>query len=247
MSLENKFKEKLEDRRIEPTASAWDRIEGKLEVAQGKKKSKAVLWMAIAASFVAGVFLTAVLFNGGDSNATNVIVKTPNSQQAGEENRYVPVQSSLEVPEVQVADIVESEGEGSTESTLSRKRIAKKTNNNQLVEKLVPHQIAKPETVNSSRNVVQVEAKEPSLPIENNIVSKKEAVASVEADKLLKDAQRDIVSEGLFNKNSNRVDANALLLDVEAEVDPDTFKDKVFQTLKKQFDRAVEALANKDN
>lgn len=246
MSLENKFKEKLEDRRIEPTASAWDRIEGKLEVAQGKKKSKAVLWMAIAASFVAGVFLTAVLFNGGDSNATNVIVNTPNSQEAGEENRYVPVEPSLEVPEVQVVDIVESEGEGSTESTLSRKRIAKKTNNKQLVEKLVPHQITKPETVNSSRNVVHVEAKEPSLPIENTI-SEKEAVASVEADKLLKDAQRDIVSEGLFNKNSNRVDANALLLDVEAEVDPDTFKDKVFQTLKKQFDRAVEAVANKDN
>lgn len=246
MSLENKFKEKLEDRRIEPTASAWDRIEGKLEVAQGKKKSKAVLWMAIAASFVAGVFLTAVLFNGGDSNATNVIVNTSNSQEAGEENRYVPVEPSLEVPEVQVVDIVESEGEGSTESTLSRKRIAKKTNNKQLVEKLVPHQIAKPETVNSSRNVVQVEAEEPSLPIENTI-SEKEAVASVEADKLLKDAQRDIVSEGLFNKNSNRVDVNALLLDVEAEVDPDTFKDKVFQTLKKQFDRAVEAVANKDN
>ena len=63
MNLEDNFKDKLERRRLEPTASAWDRIEGKLDASQGKKKSKIVLWMGIAASFIAGVFITALIYN----------------------------------------------------------------------------------------------------------------------------------------------------------------------------------------
>lgn len=245
MSLENKFKEKLEDRRIEPTASAWDRIEGKLEVAQGKKKSKAVLWMAIAASFVAGVFLTAVLFNGGDSNATHVIVNTPNSQQASEENRYVPVKPSLEVPEVEVVDLMKKEGNPKKKRTPLQDQISK--NDKQSTRKTTSNQIYKPQTRNTSEEIVQVQVEGPALGVNINVEEEKEAVASVEADELLKDAQRDIISEGLFNKNSNRVDANALLLDVEAEVDPDTFKDKIFKSLKTGFDKAVEAVASKNN
>jgi len=72
-------------------------------------------------------------------------------------------------------------------------------------------------------------------------------ITDQEIEALLLNAQRDIISKQILNPETNRVDANALLLDVEAEVDPDTFKDKIFKTLKQEFGKALDAVANRNN
>lgn len=72
-------------------------------------------------------------------------------------------------------------------------------------------------------------------------------VSDEEIDALLKDAQREIISNRVFDTKTGRVDANALLLDVEAEVDPRSFRDKVFEALAEGFVKAREAVADRNN
>lgn len=245
MELEDNFKNKLEERRIVPTASAWDRIEGKLERAAGNKKSKVVLSMAIAASFIAGVFLTATFLNSGDRNPSNKIVTVPNAQEVIKAGIQAPVTSGVVVPETDSAVVIKTENTGRVGVTLSRKRTA--TNKNDYSNQSTQEQLYNPQTATSYKEIAQSEIKSTAVEVTSVTLDEKEAIAAMEADQLLKNAQRDIISNRVLAKASNRIDANALLLDAEAEVDPDTFKDKVFQTLKKQFNRAVEAVATKGN
>lgn len=72
-------------------------------------------------------------------------------------------------------------------------------------------------------------------------------VSDEEIDALLKNAQREIISSRVFDSNTGRVDANALLLDVEAEVDPRSFRDKVFEALAEGFVKARDAVVDRNN
>ena len=105
MELEDNFKDALENRRIAPTASAWDRIEGKLEVAHGKKKRNVVVWMAIAASFIAGMSITALVFSEDTGTIKNEIVTTPSAPVIIEKVRTTLEEPSKE-PTNQVAQVV---------------------------------------------------------------------------------------------------------------------------------------------
>ena len=78
-------------------------------------------------------------------------------------------------------------------------------------------------------------------------VKTSEELLDDEVEHLLKAAQQNINKQPVYAQPQRVVDANELLLDAEAEVDPDSFKDRMFRTLKKEFNRAVEAVANKDN
>ena len=72
-------------------------------------------------------------------------------------------------------------------------------------------------------------------------------MTDAEIDVLLAEAQREIISNQIFNKNTNKVDANALLLDVEAELYPESFRERVFEALKEGFVKARDAVANRNN
>ncbi|MGK0250983.1 MAG: hypothetical protein ACI81G_000418 [Gammaproteobacteria bacterium] len=73
------------------------------------------------------------------------------------------------------------------------------------------------------------------------------SVSDEEIDALLKNAQREIISSRVFDSNTGRVDANALLLDVEAEVDPKSFRDKIFEALTNGFVKAKNAVVDRNN
>ncbi|RZJ64488.1 MAG: hypothetical protein EOO45_18775, partial [Flavobacterium sp.] len=57
--LEQDFKNKLNEREIQPTPMAWDRLDAMLTVAEKKKPKRT--WMYIAASFL-GFLLVGTLF-----------------------------------------------------------------------------------------------------------------------------------------------------------------------------------------
>ena len=253
MNLEDNFKDKLERRRLEPTASAWDRIEGKLDASQGKKKSKIVLWMGIAASFIAGVFITALIYN------TSVVdEQTPYVENQPEEviDEIAPEQSIDMPSEILLTDATTNNVEVQKSVTSPQNNTAtkkKRTNptkskyrpyNNantisSQVEKAVATSISKEGEVKSTVNAI--------VDVIPDEVKTSEELLDDEVENLLKAAQQNINKQPVYLQPERVVDANELLLDVEAEVDPDSFKDRMFRTLKKEFNRAVEAVANKDN
>ena len=74
IKFEEHIKEQLEERRLEPSAAAWERISGQLDLQQGKKKSKHVLLMAIAASFIIGVTITAIFLQNDTTDIVPVVI-----------------------------------------------------------------------------------------------------------------------------------------------------------------------------
>ncbi len=253
MNLEDNFKDKLERRRLEPTASAWDRIEGKLDASQGKKKSKIVLWMGIAASFIAGVFITALIYN-----TSAVDEQTPYVENQPEEviDEIIPEQISDKPSEILLTDATTNNVEVQKSVTSPKNNTAtkkKRTNPtkskyrpysnantiNSQVEEAVATSIMKEEVIKSTINAV--------VDVNPDEVKTSEELLDDEVENLLKAAQQNINKQPVYAQPQRVVDANELLLDAEAEVDPDSFKDRMFRTLKKEFNRAVEAVANKDN
>ncbi len=265
MKLEDNFKEKLEGRRIAPTASAWDRIEGKLETEQGKKKNGMVFWLAIAASFIAGVFLTAIIFGGDSGGIENQIVQTPETINNTIDKEDASNINLRNTENIQVVEVVEKDAAAEVENdevTLSRKRDAKQKTNT--ATKTYRNNYKPTATVASTKNnaVAKVgnvndgmlsdkSLNKAYVSQENNGVTVVDvsdySVTDDEVDMLLKNAQTEIKRQKIYEAQTPVVNANELLLDVEAEVDPDSFKDRMFRTLKKEFNRAVEAVANKDN
>ena len=72
------------------------------------------------------------------------------------------------------------------------------------------------------------------------------AYSDAEIDKLLRDAQRDIISEKMFDRERNTISAEALLYEVEEELDP-SFRDRIFEALKDGFMKAREAIVSRNN
>ena len=261
IKLEEHIKDQLEERRIEPSAAGWERLSGQLELQKGKKKSKRVLWMSIAASFIIGVGVTAVLLQD-TSTTNNTLVEVPDTQDiqaASIEKGILHKNTTLEVAEIQAPESTQ-ENESATETREQNKVILPEQA--QMINRKINEAVAvntpaiKPEDVlpvSSSNETIVNDTPDLDFTITQKVqevvaqVENQEGITDQEIDDLLLNARREIISKQLLNPETNRVDANALLLDVEAEVDPDTFKDKIFRTLKQEFGKAVDAVANRNN
>lgn len=270
IKLEDTMKERLEERRLEPTSAAWERISGKLEVAQESKKSKRVLWMSIAASFVGGLIIAVLFFQNTSIVETPTIVVTPetdvDTQIIKDPKELLQINNTQNVEDqiTEVAIIKNTTQEADMNPT---KNSTKQDTQPKVVKKketIVPTQKEMGTTKDKERIAVvdkNIDTKEEDLientqfdtAISNKVnemvaqVEDKSIVTDEELDALLKDAQREIISSQIFNKETNRVDANALLLDVEAEVDPASFREKIFDALKDGFEKARTAVADRNN
>lgn len=267
IKFEEHIKERLEERRIEPSAAGWERLSGQLQIQQGKKKSKRVLWMSIAASFIIGVGLTAI-FLQKDTTATGPVVSTPEKTQKQEvikENSEKPNVPALEQQEqiVQVetpksTNTQKGEETKTTQKTNTARKQLPVMNNNFTQAVATGHSTQKSSAKETKQDDQTVSNPFKESPILKDIklqkksealaqMEIKELVTDKEIEDLLSNAQRDIVSDKLMTTNNTTVDANALLLDVEAEVDPERFKDKIFKALKQEVGKAIDAVANRNN
>ena len=71
-------------------------------------------------------------------------------------------------------------------------------------------------------------------------------VTNREIDSLLKQAQRDILKQKIFDESMQTVNADALLQDVEVELEQ-SFRAKVFDALKENFGSVKTAVAERHN
>ena len=279
IKLEDNMKERLEERTIEPTMAAWDKISSKLDVEQGTKKNRRVLWMSIAASFVGGALIALFVFQNMDTMDTSPEIV--NTDTDNESLFLDPTEETVKDQEIrnqnlqQLEEAVvqktststqELEVEKQKDKTKSVSKQNIKTASSGINERTAIAQNDKETTsVKQETAIVSVQKQESQnavalkdpkdlekIIIQNTEetvaqVEDKESVTDAEIEALLKNAQRDIISKKIINQNTNTVDANALLLDVEAEVAPTSFRNKIFDAVVEGFEITRDAVANRNN
>lgn len=219
--LEKDFKDKLEQRTIQPSEMAWDRLDAMLSVTENKKPRTNRTWMYMAASFL--VFLLAgVLFmnqekeNTGLDNNKDGVVTTKGQPQTEIENNetiIVPETNNEAVANKETRPAIQSKKQNTGDSyqgTVNDK--TKITDTTQ--ETLAANNIKEPVTI---------------VPVNN-------------AEQLLASAVKQEASK---KKTSVKVDSNSLLSSVEEELD-DSFKNKVLIGTVKNIKAVSTAVANRN-
>ncbi|MBW1656994.1 hypothetical protein [Flavobacterium quisquiliarum] len=225
-NFEKDFREKLNERRIEPSNKAWDRLDAMLSVQEEKKTKKNRKWLYIAASFI-GFLLIGTLFFNQNKN----VVETPRTIVVEKEVE----KESVTEPVLDIEDSVKTEVAVSEETSKEALNTVKKAN----------HPISNKTSKNESNQIA-----ESSIIIENNQstinqtvipeIPKKENV-----DQLLQTAEEKVLAQNGAKKAKVKINAADLLNQVDGELEL-SFREKVITKVNKNLQEVKVALSNRN-
>lgn len=231
-NFEKDFREKLNQRKIEPSDKAWDRLDAMLSVAEEKKQPKnKKRWMYIAASIVGFLLVGTFFFNQKKS-----VVETPKNNVVIKENvqKDTVVKPDLDIINPVKTEVAVSEKAANQNSVKEEKNLNVKPNK---TLKTKSNQIAESSII-IKNNQPKQSVNNQSLAVET---SKKETV-----DQLLESAEKTVVAENSAKPKSKvKINANDLLHQVDGELEL-SFREKMITKVNKNYQTVKVALANRN-
>ena len=224
--LENDFRNKLNQREMQPSEKAWDRLDAMLSVTEKKKPKRT--WMYIAASFL-GFLLVGMLFfkqSEVEIEKTNQVITLEENKNT--EKQITPEKTTEKPFEAKPQEIVASNNH--QQSSIKNEPVK-----NQILAENIKQEVA----------IQDVKAQEVAQQIKELSQSGRQ-VTDQEINDLLNKAKRDIASQRLLKKSIQKVDATALLLDAEKGLD-NSFKQRVFDLLKEGYKETKIFVAERNN
>lgn len=256
--FENHIKQKLEERRLSPSQSAWSQLERRLD--EKPKSSPKLWWLVVAASFLLGIGLSGWFFSqqslDGETNsrlsnrqqlpainATPAQVETLSFQDSIEPV-LMPEKSGLavQVQRKPVATTPNIKPFSDTKSSLHPDLPSAVSSHQIPAEKqeMVPDKTTEEMPVeqdNLNRVIAGIVAKVQTE-------SETHQVTDAEINQLIRQAQLRLRAEKAFASSDNEIDAMALLQEVEHDLDK-SLKERVFQAIKLGLDKAKILLASR--
>ena len=258
--LEDNIREKLEARELKPSANAWEKLESKLDAEQHKKKP--VFWYYAAASIVGFLILASIFFGTNNFETQQQIVDADPEEMRGETN-IIPNNSKIkkiasEEPNSEKTDNGASKKEANKVQRENSNSIKPIPNKKSAIDKRIEKNEAVAQTSNNEfqksvikeKTIISEDEKVFNLKVEEVVASVKQLqtekteVTAAEVEKLLNRARREIQTQRILN--STKVDATALLQDVEWEVEK-SFRDKVFDALGEGFQKVRTAVSERND
>ena len=257
--FEENIREKLQEREIQPSNDAWEKLNTRL--GKSEKKKSYFVWYAVAASLVSILVIGSLLFTKGreTSDAENLVETPINKEILDTEKQPEIVSHKTNSENIAVEEKINKEIKREQEAP--KKQLAKQNiQPKQAVEISAGKEevIAKTETKLKEQSIPKdkVERKTDERFIENKvdevvarvkeIQHKNNQVTPEEIDALLANAQREIKTRQILNPETQKVDAAALLLDVELELEQ-SFREKVFDALGESFNKIRTAVVERNN
>lgn len=253
IKFEETVKEKLEQRVIEPSSDAWKRLESKLDAQHSKKSNKTIWWIGIAASLTGVLLITNIFIKSQTDSLPNssIVVDVENKTDTANQNQIVNQSNNKRQDEIIEDEVAIFNDEN--------KQVAQKTSSSKKQD-VIKLQQKKREIIahnqDKSDSDTQIEKNEKASFKQDIDENKLEVVAQIqdsekdnvpvldsEIETLLKQAKKEVTAQ---SKNTNNIDANSLLQDVEADLEH-SFRDKVFETLKTNFKKVKTAVADRNN
>ena len=239
--FEKHIKQSLDERKIKPSSNAWDRIADQL-VEPETSKSKKLFWFSIAAGFIGILIISSIYFNVRNTPIVTdmELVETPKETFKTQDSAIEIKQNDVVKEKMVVSDEVLKKERGkqgmSTTPNIDNQIVLREK---EVVELVKPALILNEEEKLINAKIAEIVEQVDFLEKNNQTVS------SIEVDSLLRKAQKEILTDNIFNGEGN-VDAMALLNEVEGELDQ-TFREQIFETLKKGFLKVRTAVVDRNN
>ena len=234
-NFEKDFREKLNQRKIEPSDKAWDRLDAMLSVAENKKPEKKRKWLYIAASVV-GFLLVGTFFFNQKKNE----VETPKNTIVIKEDQK---KNSVTKPTLNIIDSIKTEiaiSEKDATQTSTKISITKKINHNQNPNKTIKNESNQ---IAESSVIIKNNQEKQSI---NNQTSVVESPKKESVDQLLNSTEKTVIAENSAKPKSKvKVNANDLLNQVDGELEL-SFREKVITKVNKNYQTVKVALANRN-
>jgi len=257
IKFEKDIKEKLEQRKLQPNTNVWDNLEKRLEAEDHEKSNSRFWWIGIAASFVGILIITNMLFNrGGVVEVASVIVDIEAVEDT-ESNKGLPVFTK------DVEKVVVETAEPEIKTLVKRNSIKKENElkfqiqQKSIIQDAVKDAVAQTELEPKKEDKDLVGINKEKLSFEDlkiqEVVAQVEALKSInhtvsdkEINALLDQAQHEISLHKLYNETTKKVDANALLEEVESDLEQ-SFRDKAFKAIQSGYKYVKTAVADRNN
>lgn len=240
--LEKHIKHKLQEREIEPSKTAWQKIESSLEAEPVQKQNK-IYWYTIAAVLAGIILVSAIFFSEEDPVPVNtkIVDAEPKTNQPIVTNELDPAKSTVasELSEkgTQILNSIDSPlaSQSTDFAQVDEPLIVDKD----LIEVASQMESSEPQELLINQKVDEVMAQVLQLESQNR------QVTDAEVDSLLRAAQREVLADKIV-ADGGSVNAMALLDEVEEELDQ-SFRDQIFEALKDGYTKLRTAVATRNN
>lgn len=242
MKWEDNIKKTLEKRRIEPAESSWNDLAKRLDATDKKKPKVLYLWTGVAASIVAILFTVTLFFNRNTTEVQGPILVDTQEQvedrqmsmeKVPEENHVAETHQKDEVHEPIEKNNAKNELSANIKQSVAVVEIEKEIQTEPLKSSL-QKEILEEEKV--TEIVAQIQ----------DLKSKGQTVTDADIDAMLVQAQKEIRYQTILKEGALTVDANALLQDVESDLQQ-SFRNKIFEALKNSYETVKTAVAERNN
>jgi len=230
--FDNSIKETLENRRLQPSNDAWNKLSQRLENQNKKQTNKSIWFIGVAASLVGLLFVVFQFFNTKEITPTITEMptvkqqeKTPIASGNAEATNTVLEESHpiKTIKKQQIKDNITS---------VAKKQMLEKENNH-LAE------------VNTNESL-ETQKIETILAQVNNLKNNNQTVTDAYIETLLRQAQKEIRLQKLYNQKTGIVDASLLLEQVETDLDQ-SFRSKVFEAIKASYTTVRTVVAQRND
>jgi len=271
IKFEENIREKLQERELQPSKESWEKLALQLEHTTPKRKVT-FFWYAIAASLIAVLVIGSLIFRtlGGASEIGNDLVEEIQNNNNEEKNLNEVIHIEAPSEDIAQEEIVDKkETKLNNEEAIVATTTTTKNTIKEPLELLEDDFTPEKEDVAVAmhRDVQKKEIISPLLKTEGTTIEEgsfldkkvEDVVANVlslqkdngtvsmeEIDGLLAKAQREIENQKIRNSITGKVDATALLVGVELELEQ-SFRDKVFDALGNGFEKIRTSVAERNN
>lgn len=225
--LEKQFREKLQNRTIEPSDKAWDRLDAMLSVSE-KKKKPIRKWWFVAASLLILFSVGKFLFKAEKFSPTihnEVVIDKPIVETESENESIVTIETPIETPKN-----IEEKVVATKKATVQNSAVSEKT------------------APNSTEVAFQAEVV--NLTEKNNTVKNIPTKKYISAQSLLTqvESEKKIIEQKIEPKKFEskiQIDANTLLSETETEMD-ESFKTRALNEFLNQYQTIKTAVSNRN-
>ncbi|CAL67741.1 hypothetical protein [Christiangramia forsetii] len=250
IKFEEHIKEKLDQREIQPSAGSWKKLNAQLD---NSNKGSGKKWWLSAVAAVAVLLIASVLFVNQQNQISTPIVETPSENYDKSDNVQFeqPVELASEESKEDVESAIQLPAETPAEERTSKDQVSENNGGENLASNTLEDKKSiepigmKPSILKTQNNIQVSEELEGILAKVSEMEKVNGKVSDAEVDALLAEAAAEISKEqNLYIENT--ISAEALLADVEYEVDQ-SFRKEVFDFLKEEFLKAKTAVATRND